>query len=268
MIPKLSVIIPCYNQGYFLEECIESIIKLLEEGLMEIIIINDGSTDDTPLYLNKVEELYPAIRIINQENKGLANARNEGIKMAQGVYILPLDADNKVKPDYILKAIEVLDTNKADIVYAKPLFFGEDIAWRKFNTHAFDASQLMMGNYIDACAIYKKSVWEKNNGYDSQMPYHGVEDWEFWVHSIKNGFRFYFIDEELYYYRIVGNSMITQTVELDKGNQNFTYIVHKHSELYIQLINELNYYKERVKFEENNPLRTSIKYFLRFIKGK
>jgi len=72
----------------------------------------------------------------------------------------------------------------------------------------FDDLGLVTGNCADACAIFRKEVWVKNGGYDAFMPSYGFEDWDFWIAASKNNFVFHFINEKLYYYRIVQNSMI------------------------------------------------------------
>lgn len=267
MTPKLSIIIPCYNQGHFLDECLESVYVLANINIAEIIVINDGSIDENTLnIISSLNVKYPLAQIINQTNKGLATARNNGVSISKGKYILPLDADNKINTDYVYKAIEILEKNDADIVYAKPIFFGENIVSRKFSTNEFDGIQILTGNFIDACAIYNRKVWVKNEGYDKNMPFCGVEDWEFWINSFKNKFKFHFIDEELYYYRVSSNSMISETILNDKDNKNFEYIITKHWILYIETIGKLNYYKKRMEFEEENPIRTMLKYFVRIFK--
>src|SRR5688500_12631026 len=97
--PAISVIIPCYNQGHYLREALESLEKCNQE-LFEIIIVNDGSTDSfTNEYTKELESR--GYKLIFQQNTGLGQARNNGIKQAVGKYILPLDADNKIYPDYL-----------------------------------------------------------------------------------------------------------------------------------------------------------------------
>ena len=159
---KVSIIIPCYNDGLVLTEAVDSVLPYANKTA-EIIIVNDGSVDSFTL---EVLERYAnqGINILSQPNSGLAQARNNGIKLASGEYILPLDADNKIKPGYIEKSIKLLDTNQCDIVYAKPLFIGDNIKERKFTTHKFEGNRLLVYNYIDACAVYRKSVWEAIGG--------------------------------------------------------------------------------------------------------
>lgn len=261
---SISIIIPCYNHGQYIDDALSG-LKEINGIKYEIIIVNDGSTDiDT---INKLTILSSeGYTVVNKHNEGLGKSRNYGISISKGKYILPLDSDNKVKAEYIYEALSILEKDEADIVYAKPSFFGDKIESRQFTTNDFNIYKLLNNNFIDACAVYRKSVWKKNNGYETNMPYPGHEDWEFWINSYVNGFKFKFIDKELYEYRIVENSMIAQTIYIDKNLENFKFILNKHFKLYRNVIDDLAQYKLRVVTEEKNPLRTSIKYILKFLR--
>ena len=96
---KVSVIIPCYNQGAYLNEAVESILAQSYRDF-EIIVVNDGSTDEET---NRLLSGYDRqqTRVLHTENQGLSSARNNGIREAQGEYILPLDADDRIDPTYL-----------------------------------------------------------------------------------------------------------------------------------------------------------------------
>ena len=254
----LSIIIPCFNHGAFIQEAINSVLAL--KGIVyEIIIVNDGSTDAGTI--RKIEELERAgFQVLSHTNHGLAYSRNRGIEAAKGTCILPLDADNKIKPEYVYKALPLLEGNDCDVVYAKPAFFGNVTRERLFATRAMNISELSMLNYIDACAIYKKSVWQQLNGYDRHMPFPGQEDWEFWIHAYTKNFRFRFIDEELFYYRIEANSMISVTVRSDRNAANQEYIFHKHSGFFRNLLVSLYYTSKMREYDMQHPFRTFVKY--------
>ena len=261
----LSVIIPCYNHGAFIDEAIES-VALCRGVEYEIIIVNDGSTDDTTK--QKLASLAQSgYCVINHSNQGLAYSRNAGIATAKGKYILPLDADNKIKPEYIYKALDILEKGNADIVYAKPVFFGAIEKKRMFNCMPFNSKALHFENYIDACALYRKEVWVATGGYSENMPFQGQEDWEFWLHAFIKGFKFHFIDEELYYYRIVKNSMIETSTEKDKEDANFKFILNKHTSSYIPLMKE-NYTAWLIrKYENEHQVKTAVKYIGKYLKS-
>ncbi len=256
----LSVIIPCYNHGQYIHDAIDSVLTYTDKPI-EIIIVDDGSADD--FTIRKMTELKEAgFHVIQQPNSGLAKARNAGIEAAKGKYILPLDADNKIRADYIRKSLPILEANECDIVYAKPDFFGDNIESRKFLTKKFNGTDLIHGNYIDACSIFKKSIWEENQGYDENMPYQGYEDWDFWLNSYFRGFRFHFLDEELYEYRILTNSMISKSLDNKKYDLSFNYLLKKYAYNIYQAFYEANGVSQIYYNDKNRPFRSAIKYLL------
>ena len=95
---KLSVIIPNYNSGKYLRRCLDSVINQTYKDL-EIIIINDGSTDDSIKILNEYSEKDKRIKIIDQENKGVSFSRNVGLDISTGELIAFVDADDEIDQD-------------------------------------------------------------------------------------------------------------------------------------------------------------------------
>ncbi|MDX2189426.1 MAG: glycosyltransferase [Bacteroidota bacterium] len=262
--PIVSIIIPCFNHGIFLDEAIESVCQI-RDVKYEIIIVNDGSTDS--FTLSKFKEFEQrGIEVLHQQNKGLGAARNAGIYASKGKYILPLDSDNKIKPEYIYKSLPILENAIADIVYAKPIFIGENIETRKFKTFAFDPFKMLEGNFVDACAVFNKRIWDKTGGFDTNMPVQGNEDWDFWLTSIAVNAKFYFLDEQLFYYRIIRNSMIENATSEANHEMLKSYIYSKHYKLFETYIIHLKELEKRIQFEEAHPLRTAIKYSLKLLK--
>ncbi len=258
--PLVSVIIPCFNHGAFIDEAIESVRPGVYNFDVEIIIVDDGSTDAaTKTTLSQLEE--KGYTVLYQANAGPAAARNKGIAASVGKYILPLDADNKIKPEYIKEAVAVLEKKEFDVFYCAPVFFDEEgETSAKFNTVPFDLSRLLTENYIDACAVYSRTLWEKNMGYDAAIPYYGHEDWEFWLSAYQNGFRFYFSKSNLFFYRVSVNFVSSQFSNLQKVKDNQLYIVRKHAALFLQHYNELYYLKKRYKNDVNLNLLSGFVY--------
>ena len=256
----ISIIIPCYNHGLYLRDAIESVSSL--QGIhFEIIIVNDGSTDAfTIQILSQLEN--EGYRVIHQPNLGLGAARNTGIGFSKGKYILPLDSDNKIKHEYVVESLKYLETDIADIVYSNPEFFGELEPYRLFKPDKFDIVTIFKDNYIDACAVYRKTVWEKNKGYETNMPFQGHEDWEFWINAYSNGFRFKYLDRSLYYYRMCSNSMIVHTRKENRKTENHKFIIRKHLELFMVQYDHLYHFRKITQLEKSKPLRASLRYFL------
>jgi glycosyltransferase involved in cell wall biosynthesis len=212
--PRVSIIIPCYNHGHYIREAIQSVEKCNDKSLYEIIIVNDGSTD-APTIDTLRKLTAEGYHVINQANQGLGRTRNNGIKVAAGEYILPLDSDNRIRPEYIIESIKIMD-RKPDIamVYGDAEFFEG-----KTGRHIigeFNLQQLMLENRIDACAVFRKSVWEAVGGYDEKMPVMGFEDWDLWLNMTFKNYKFYYINEIMYDYRVVANSMLQSINPLKK----------------------------------------------------
>lgn len=226
---KVSIIIPFFNHGDLIFEAIESTSEISD--LIEIIIVNDGSTDIDSL--NAISTLKSRdFQVINQHNQGLGAARNSAIKASRGSYILPLDSDNKITPDYVRKGISILDADKKiGVVYGNPIWFGKNNKSRVWKVEDYNEKTIKFANYIDACAIFRKELWHQLGGYDEKMPHMGHEDWDFWIRASGTSFKFHHVNEALYYYRISENSMITN-IDRKKYVENFGYILRKNSALY------------------------------------
>lgn len=225
--PRVSIVIPCYNHGKYISDTIQSIERISDNSLYEIIIINDGSTDiSTNDILSRLSE--DGYNVIFQKNAGLATARNNGISIARGDYILPVDADNMIRPEYVEKGITVLDNNPdISIVYGNAQKFG--VENEILLQGPYNLQKLMISNYIDACAIFRRNVWESNSGYDRNMPYTGIEDWDLWLNASFNGFKFHYINEVLFDYRVLPGSMIKNLKNnKKKGDANQDYLIKKY----------------------------------------
>ncbi len=227
----LTIVIPCYNHGEYLEETIASIFLSTKTYIPEIIVVNDGSTDEKTIdVFRRLENL--GIYILHQENLGLGAARNNGIKIAQGKYILPLDSDNNVTYHYLNTAIDILENNSAiSIVYGDAQYFGgKQNLWKN---KTLDKKQMLISNQIDACAVYRKMTWTKVNGYAEDMPYMGCEDWNFWLRCIDVDEQFFYLEEVCFEYRVLENSMINSVKE-DFDSKVFGYNAKSLYSLYNQ----------------------------------
>lgn len=228
--PIISIIIPCYNDADYLLDCIQSIPHEVNNRNIEVIVVNDGSTDHRMLELLK--ELEIRYKVIHQSNSGAAIAKNVGIAASRGKYILPVDADNRIIPDFIPKAIEILNnsSHQVDIVYTDAYLLGEETGVRKVGE--FDLQKLLTGNYIDTCAVFRREVWEQTGGYDVALSRLAYEDWEFWLSAYENGFKFYYIPEPLYYYRVKQSSRNTLGLQPEKRKEMVLHIVQRHKKLF------------------------------------
>ncbi|MGV8121882.1 MAG: glycosyltransferase [Candidatus Xenobiia bacterium LiM19] len=240
----LSIIIPCFNDGKYILEAIESVEKTISINY-ELIIVNDGSTDEaTSRIINELE--IKGYRVIHLHNLGPSAARNIGIQNSKGKYILPLDADNIIKPDFINLSVNILETNSfTDIVYTDREEFG--LRNRVVSVDDFNLQKMLHENYIDTCAIYRRDVWRKCGGYDEKMKA-GLEDWDFWITAYYHGFRYFHIPLPLYLYRVKENSWTM--LHINEANEKKVidttlYIYSKHPELFSKAYGECG---ERLHF--------------------
>jgi len=232
---RVSVVIPCYNHGKFLGEALDSVLKSDFKDY-EIIIVNDGSADPFTLHVFKeLEQRFlrnQNITIIHQENSGLPTARNTAIKVAKGEYILPLDADNRIRPHYLSKAVEILDTNKEiGIVYAYAHLFGEKSGVWVFPP--FNSKKLLLENFVEACSVFRKRIWEECDGYDPAMVI-GYEDWDLWICAMEKGWGFYLLEEVLFDYRVRKDSMASNCNMPENHRQIINYICNKHKQTFAE----------------------------------
>lgn len=226
MKPKVSVIIPCYNQGKFLQETLDSVFDSTYENI-EVIVVDDDSSDEfTKDFLKKFSD--DRVKIIHQANQGVAVARNNGINLAQGEYILPLDGDDKIGREYIEKAVAKMDCY--DIVYCEAEFFGRESG--KWDLPDYEFLRFLNENCIFVCALFRKSDWAKVGGYKSSMLY-GNEDWEFYISLIELGSKVFRIPEVMFFYRKHENSR-TDNLSVKRNAESYKEILRLHTKLYLE----------------------------------
>ena len=248
----LSVIIPCYNDGKYLLEAIESVRKYKRKDY-EIIIINDGSTDKNTIGVLKHLKKEGCL-VIDQKHKGPSSARNNGIKRAKGKYLLLLDSDNKIEPKYIREGVKILEGNPdVGVVYSDVKIFGEEEKVKKIID--FDFSTLLQYNYIDTCTVLRKDVWEDVGGFDVKLDKYTWEDWVFWIGVAKKGWKFYHIPEVLFYYRIRKDSRNKMADDYSMRERLFNFIAKKYGsniyEEYRKLFSERDYLKSVLNDKDN-----------------
>jgi glycosyltransferase involved in cell wall biosynthesis len=233
-MPKISVIIPCFNQGSYLDEAVESVLAQTFQDF-EILVVDDGSTDAATVKMLQ-EYARPKTRVIHTDNQGLSAARNNGIREAQGAYILPLDADDKICPGYLEDAVRILDRHpEIGIVYCEAAYFG--IRDGRWSLPDYSLDQLLLQNVIFCSALFRRTHWEKVGGFNINMVY-GWEDWDFWLALIHLGVKVYRIPRVHFFYRLRETSMIHA---MDEEKQFFMrlHAILNHQDLY-QRVAEIN----------------------------
>lgn len=227
-MPTVSVVIPCYNQGRYLDEAVASVLAQTFRDF-EIIVIDDGSTDEETIRLFSSYS-RPGTRVIRTPNQGLAEARNTGIREARGKYILPLDADDRIAPGYLEKAVAVLDTRpKTGIVYCLAETFGaRQGLWP---APEYSLKRMLLGNIIFCSALFRREDWEEVGGYNRNMAV-GWEDWDFWLSLIERGREVFRIPEVLFFYRVKEGSMAASMDAAKKAAMHLR-VMENHPQLFV-----------------------------------
>lgn len=261
-MPKISVVVPCYNQAQYLDECLQSVLNQTYQD-WECIIVNDGSPDHTEEIAKKWVEKDTRFIYLSKENGGLSSARNAGIEIAKGEWILPLDADDKIGDQYLELAEKEFEKDYT-VIYCEAELFGNEIG--KWHLPEFSLENLAKKNCIFCSAFYKKEDWKKVNGYDINMIY-GLEDYEFWISLLKNKNTVKKLPQTLFYYRVKENSMLT-SLKSERINKMFNYISKKHTDFFLEYLgsfNELFLLQENTLKKYDKLLNSKKIKFLEFI---
>ena len=209
---KISVIVPIYNASKYLSKCISSIINQSYKNL-EIILVNDGSTDNSGTICDDYKKMDNRIIVIHKENKGVSLARNSGIKKASGEYICFIDADDIVHPDYIKKMVKYLDNDtltaclikdfKNDVIY----YDTERELIKVDKNHFIDLCEPHILN-TPCCKLYKLDII-KNNKIDFDINLSLGEDLLFNFEYLKYINKVFIVNQELYFYRKNDNNTLS-----------------------------------------------------------
>lgn len=194
--PLVSVIIPIFNYGIQFERTLSSVFNSTHKNI-EVIIVDDGSSD---IYVKeKLSSIVenPSIKILKQQNSGPSSARNNGIKNSNGEYILPLDADDSIHPDYIQSCVSILKNNKnISPVYCDTSHIGQIQGVEQ--RPEWSMERLIQGPFIVNCSMFHREAFQKTGGYDEEMK--GWEDYDLWIRMAKNGYIGKRIPKPLFFY--------------------------------------------------------------------
>lgn len=224
---KVSVIIPAYNQAHYLDEAIKSVFAQTYQDY-EIVVVNDGSTDDTETVAQRYGE---RIRYVAQENRGLAGARNTGVREARGELVALLDSDDLWLPRYLETMVSLADEHsQADVFFC---------AARCMDQEGRDLSQvvgyqevepgnlyktLLRSNFIIPSTVTARRSTIQQAGYFDQT-LRSCEDWELWLRLLPAGSTFRGVATVLARYRIHGSSLSTNVAKMQSSYRS---VVEKH----------------------------------------
>lgn len=263
MKPLVSVIVPVYNSGKYLAETLDSILASTYKSI-EVILINDGSTDSSADICKLYQQKDARIFYLEQENAGVVVARNNAIKRAKGEYIVPVDSDDCIESSYIEKAVSIMEKeHNIGIVYCEAEFFGARSG--KWDLPPYSLSEMLCDNIIFVTALFRRSDWEKVGGYKQCMNGY-LEDYDFWLSIIEMGRKVYRIPEVLFFYRIRKGSRSKLLAENYNQQVNGALMIYsRHKKLYADNIDIVFQSVLPRYIEENAKLRKQVDFIKRFI---
>jgi glycosyltransferase involved in cell wall biosynthesis len=215
--PTVSVIVTCYNYAKYLEGCLKSILNQTYQDY-ELVIVNDGSTDNTDdviaRFLDNKKVIY-----INQSNTGQAIATNNGIIRASGEFIAFLDADDLWEPTKLEKQVSLFTRDSIGVVFSRMKFINEEglplykeVTGKHYTPRSgYVTDALLFENFVPySSTVVRKLCFEKFGMFNSE--YKNGLDWDLWL-RISKEYEFAFVDEPLLSYRIGHPGQLTANAE-------------------------------------------------------
>lgn len=236
----LTVIIPYYNLGATLPEALASAFAA-DTPSYEVLLIDDGSPDaDSVRVLREMEEKYPRLRVVRQENAGLSAVRNRGAVLARGEFITFLDADDRVAPDFYRRAVALLrQYENAAYVGSWLRLFGDAEGYKAYFPSSLPA--LLLDNTQASGCVIRRDVFLAHGQNCTDMRA-GFEDHESWIRMAENGYFGVNLPEPLYFYRLKAGSA-SAAFSRDESHERhirlYQTLEEKHPALYREYSTEL-----------------------------
>lgn len=239
--PRVSVVIPCYNLGRYVDEAVDSV---LAQGFQdfEILIVDDGSEDpDTSRLFSDYRR--PKTRVFRVPHAGLAAARNFGLSRAAGEYLCALDADDKLDASFLEKTVAVLDGDRS-LTFASAwlrTFGDEEWEWRQDRC---DLPTLLSEDTVLTAALVRRAAVQELGGWDGGMSAQGNEDWDLWLSLVERGHRGIILPEVLFLYRRRAGSMSEVCTRGEAHLGCVRHMIAKHRQSYRRHLTEVLLRKE------------------------
>jgi glycosyltransferase involved in cell wall biosynthesis len=224
-VPAVSVVVPCYNGGRFIDQLLDSLSRQTFRDF-ELIIVDDGSRDDTRA---KLATLDKSVQIILQDNQGPGAARNTGIERARAPIVLALDCDDTLDPTFLQETVSLMQSSPPDVGF---IFTHERMTGLRQGTEQryFKLFDQLFINRVPSCVLFRKKAWRDVGGYDAAMR-EGYEDWEFTIALAAAGYRALVIPHALFTYRVSNDGLLLRTSSLMHA-ELWRRIQTKHRSLY------------------------------------
>ena len=225
--PRVSVLIPCFDLGRFLDEAVDSVFAQSCQDF-EILIVDDGSTDPETVRLLAGYQRPKAV-VLAAAHGGLAAARNLALGRARGEFVCALDADDRLDPRFLEATLAAFDADPGlTFCSAWQRAFGEaEWVWRQ---ERCDLAALLAENTVLPAALVRRDAVVAAGGWDTAMPSSGYEDWDLWLSLVELGHRGTILPEVLFHYRQRSDSMsagIYARPEVHRELMRYLYAKHE-----------------------------------------
>ena len=214
----LSIIVPVYNVEKYLQRCVESLVDIENISRYEIILVDDGSTDSSCSLCDEFAKNYSNIKVIHKENGGLSDARNAGIRIAVGEYLMFVDSDDYIRQNSIKKIIDILDVSTQDVICCN-VFWAINGEKKEYNFSIIDGEcdgqsflyKQCLNNTFQIAVwhnFYKRKFIIENELFFKKGIYHEDEEWT--PRTFLAAKKVVLLNERFYVYEIRENSIMSQ----------------------------------------------------------
>ncbi|MFL5913406.1 MAG: glycosyltransferase family 2 protein [Gaiellaceae bacterium] len=227
--PRVGVVIPCFNHGRYLTETVESVLAQTFREL-EVVVVDDGSTDDSAAVAEALCAAHAdRVRLLRQPNAGHPSvARNNGIRATSSEYVLCLDADDQLPPDWMAACVAALDARPdAGVAYTDQQDFGATDRYHVVAEYDFRAQAHK--NWFGICSLFRRAAWEAVGGWDARIAL--SEDWDFWIGCGYHGFPAIKVHGVAWLYRTSGDGR-QAAIDMENDRHVKAQLVLKRADLY------------------------------------
>lgn len=263
---KVTIIVPVYNSELYLQDTFNSINSQDYENI-EVIMVDDGSTDNSFDLMKNLTLRDNRLKIYKQQNSGPSAARNKAIIESSGYFILPVDSDDLLSPNYVRLCVEeFINNTDIKLVYGGAEYFGQKTGKWDLPVYSFD--NLLTDNMIHCSAMFKKEDALKVGLYNEDLK-HGFEDWDFWLRFLSKDDRVVYLKDAVLYYRtrsnsrnnkiIANKSQVDETLNLIIIKNLSKYNYNNIMDMYLHLKNQQKY-AEKIN-DSLRSLHNHLSYF-------
>lgn len=237
---KMSIIIPIYNVENYIEECFKSIIKQKNMNDVEVICIDDGSTDNSGRICDKYAKIDKRFKVVHQKNAGVAVARNVGLDIAKGKYIAWIDPDDYIADNWYEK-INIIIKKDVDVIFFDYIFLVDNVL--KKVRYEDSSGYIKREKFLRELVLDKKiqsQLWskviKKDLFYNIRIPteLNLLEDYAIMHYLIERAETIYYVADYLYFYRIRKNSLTSNKISIDAdykcyliAKERYRYLIEK-----------------------------------------